>query len=67
MLLRLLGPAASGTTWYGKWGYGFGGRAPYAIHAREYALAVAAVHGAPLSSVIQDLTGIDEVSLEVGI
>eukprot|EP00775_Hariotina_reticulata_P006176 gene6176-6414_t len=53
MLLRVLHTAAFGTTWYGKFGYGFG-RGSFNISREQYAAAVAAVWGASLASIAAD-------------
>jgi hypothetical protein len=44
MELRVLFPAACKSTWYGRWGYGFG-RAGFGIKPAAWKRAVSAVSG----------------------
>lgn len=53
MLLRVLHTAATGRTWYGTVGYGFG-RGSFGVTAREWQAAVKAVAGAKLEGLCAD-------------
>lgn len=59
MPLRIVHAIASGVTWYGRLGYGFG-RAGFNIGPRDWEAALAAVAGADLAAICDDFAGVDE-------
>ena len=64
MLLRVLSPAAAGSTWYGKVGYSFG-RGSYGIDAAQYRTAVRTVYGCELNALLQDFEDVDETMVNI--
>ncbi len=64
MELRVLFTAAHGSTWYGRWGYGFG-RGGYNLQRANWDAAAAELHGAPLADVLHDFRDIDRAVVAV--
>ena len=64
MELRVLFTAAHGSTWYGRWGYGFG-RGGYNLQRANWDAASTQLHGAPLADVLHDFRDIDRAVVAI--
>ena len=60
----MLHTAAHETTWYGRWGYGFG-RGGYNLQPANWDAASQQLHGAPLADVLHDFRDIDRAVVAV--